>query len=267
MKQSGNSILLNKKQFKDESEIEKAVTLYQPFKDFIFYDVKFNLNPKGYFRRHADLILIDRNFKFWGIVEVETEGSTYKYQNHISHQLKEQNSLIDYNWSDYHIEIMKKMPIISKSDPTINTLIQFNKPFHFLLSDSEYNSIYNKLFDINNLVLSKFTDTDNNTGFSTVIDYCHLIRENIAVIYSDGLELFLPNPNLIGIELNKQILINHDNVKRNGFFIGDTSLDKSRLYESGVLFFDTGNKFEIKRGKYKLKRIGINNYKLINFTI
>ena len=227
--------------------------------------MKLNLNPKGYFQRRADLILTSKKLNFWGIVEVETKGTSSKYQNHISHQLKEQNSLIDYNWNDYHEQIFEKKPKMRKN-PNLVTLLQFNKPFHFLLSDSEYNTIYNKLFDINNLVLQKFSDSDKNTGFSVEIDYSCNLRENKSVIYSDGNELYLPNPNLIDIKLNKQITINYKQVKRTGFFLGDTSTRDSRLYESGVIFFDTGVKSKIKKGKYILEKIGINNFRITNFT-
>jgi len=265
MKQNGNSILLNNIEFKDEKAIEKAVLSYQPFNNLTFHDVKFNLNPKGYFQRRADLILTSKHLTFWGIVEVETKGASSKYQNHISHQLKEQNSLIDYNWNEYHEQIFKKIPSFRKN-PNLITLIQFNKPFHFLLSDSEYNNIYNKLFDINSLVLQKFSDSDKNTGFSIDVNYSYNLRKNISVIYSDGNELYLPNPNLIGIKLNNQIVINYKQIKRTGFFLGDTSTKDSRLYESGVIFFDTGMKNKIKKGKYILEKIGINNYRLTSFT-
>jgi hypothetical protein len=264
LKQYGNSILLNEYKFKSETDLEKNVINHQPFEELEFFNVKFNLNTRGYFLRKADLILISKKYKFWGIVEVELHGPQSKYKNHVSNQLKEQSALIDYNWTLYHESILNKDCRFNKNLDLTN-LITYNKPFHFILTNNSNTHIYNTYFDYNSLVVRKFIDNDGNTAFSTEVDFCTAIKDNYNILYTNGDAILLPNPNLIDIKLNEEILITHNKVTRRGIFIPDTTDNNSRLYESGVIFFDKDKKMKIPAGKYQILKIGINNYEIVRY--
>lgn len=261
-KPSGNSIILNELKFKNEKDIENAVINYQPFPDVVFYDAKFNLNPRGYFQRRADLIVISSNNDYWGIVEVETGGPLSKFKNHISVQIKEQSSLIDYNWMYYPEILMKKFSYIFEKH---RSLILYNKPFHFLLSDYIQNEQFNTLFDLNSLVLQRFSDFDNNIGFTVNSFFGIGIKQKLCIVYSNGVDLLVPNPYLIGIELNKELIITYNGKTRRGMFIADSNNPSIRLYESGVVFFDKDNSQNYKAGKYYLILIGVNHFELSIF--
>jgi hypothetical protein len=92
-----------------------------------------------------------------------------------------------------------------------------------------------------------------------------VIKQKLCVVYSNGVDLLVPNPYLIGIELNKELIITYNGKTRRGMFIADSNNSSIRLYESGVMFFDKDNSQNYKAGKYYLILVGINHFELSIF--
>ena len=116
--------------FTNETEFEDIIIKKDILKDYYVYNAKTLNNFKKY-NRYADVLLIEKNFKYWSIGEVEI--SSHSFKNHIFPQLIEIYSLMEQN-----IDLIRRNYIeIEELEKTkeIEDLIKFNKPYLTLIID------------------------------------------------------------------------------------------------------------------------------------
>ena len=78
--------------FINETEFEEMVLRKNILKDYDVYDSKKTLNTFRNYNRYADILLIQKDYSYWCIGEVEI--SKHSFKSHVFPQLVEIYSLI-----------------------------------------------------------------------------------------------------------------------------------------------------------------------------
>ena len=104
--------------FSNETDFEEIIIKKDILKNYFVYDAKKTLNIFRKYNRYADVLLIQKNFKYWSIGEIEI--SKHSFKNHIFPQL---NSFCNVNLvqrlrdseenyiyinDDYYTDLIKK---------------------------------------------------------------------------------------------------------------------------------------------------------------
>lgn len=185
--------------FWNENEFEEVLKKNDVLKNYFVIDAKKTLNQFRNYNRYADLLLIEKSYKYWVIGEVEI--SRHSFKNHIFPQLIEIYSLIEQNLDLIRMNFLE----INEIDKTkeIRDLISFNKPFLNLIIDkipSNYLNILpilNTFCNVNTILRLK--DSEENYVYINDDYYMSNITENISVCYVKDRILFIDHPNLLGL--------------------------------------------------------------------
>ena len=229
-----------------EEEIEKSLSTNLVSDDFIFYDYKNNVDVTGLLVRRADMLVIDKNTKFWGLVEVET--SQHSFSNHIFPQLLGLNQLIESNNYKLSEDILNKYDNLTHAQ---RRLIKFNKPFLFLVVDSDfdlYKNICNTFCSL--ICIQRLISTDYQFSYRFNVTLERMLHHLICYAIMDTNFISISNPDLIKLNDNVGDIFN--------FSIGDDlmicrSLGRSNdriLNHYPVVFEVIKNETRINFGKY-----------------
>lgn len=239
---------LNWKEFKfnNEGEFENLLLNKNIIENYEIYDAKISINSFKKYNRYADILMINKDLKYWSIGECEV--SSHSFSNHIFPQLIE-----IYNLMFQNIEEIRNKYINIDSlevDKSVKDLIMFNKPYLTLIIDSiptSYSNVIPLLNSFCNVITSRRLK-NKNEEYAYLNDFFY--QKNILEIKSDcfineGIILFIDNPNLLDFHNNnyssvlyrgEEIIIKQQNEVVNGinrlFWILDKSLNNGKYYIS-----------------------------------
>lgn len=207
----GSELTWSSFDFSNETQFEEIVIKKNILKQYFVYDAKKTLNIFRKYNRYADVLLIERDFKYWSIGEVEI--SKHSFKGHVFPQLIEIYSLMEQNINLIRENYLK----IDNLEGTkqVKDLIRFNKPFLSLIIDkipSNYINIIpllNSFCNVNTIIRMK----DSNENYSYISDnyYQNNIVQNISTCYINDIVLIIDYPNLLGMNN-----INYDSLEYKG---------------------------------------------------
>lgn len=239
---------LNWKEFRfnNEGEFENLLLNKNIIENYKIFDAKISINSFKKYNRYADILMINKDLKYWSIGECEV--SSHSFSNHIFPQLIE-----IYNLMFQNIEEIRNKYINIDSlevDKSVKDLIMFNKPYLTLIIDSiptSYSNVIPLLNSFCNVITSRRLK-NKNEEYAYLNDFFY--QKNILEIKSDcfineGIILFIDNPNLLDFHNNnyssvlyrgEEIIIKQQNEVVNGinrlFWILDKSLNNGKYYIS-----------------------------------
>ncbi len=186
-------------EFNNETEFEDILKKNDVLKDYYVYNAKKTINIFKNYNRYADLLLIDRDLRYWSIAEVEI--SRHSFKNHIFPQLIEIYSLVDQNLESIRKSFLQLDDLITTK--ALEDLINYNKPFLSLIIDkmpSNYINIIpllNTFCNVNTVIRLK----DSNENYVYINDdyIKDDILNSISTCYIKDRILFIDYPNLIGL--------------------------------------------------------------------
>lgn len=117
--------------FNNETEFEDILKKNDVLKDYYVFNAKKTINIFKNYNRYADLLLVEREFKYWSIAEVEI--SRHSFKNHIFPQLIEIYSLVDQNLESIRKSFLQLDDLVNTKE--LEDLINYNKPFLSLIID------------------------------------------------------------------------------------------------------------------------------------
>lgn len=234
--------------FNNEGDFESLILSNQVFTDYQAFDCKkIPLNFK-FFKRYADVILIEKNYKFWMIGEVEV--TKHSFSSHIFPQLLEINILLEKN-----IEIIRDLIIreeFVENDKKIKELIQFNKPFFTLIIDgfpNKYRGFMDVLRNLSNIfIVDTFKDNLSRYMFSNEVIKSYNFINLSSECYIKRNFLYIDMPNLLEIGIKNDTSLIYDNYEV------DIKNSVQKIKEDYKIVIWTMSK-KIKNGKYIIKRI------------
>ena len=193
----GSELTWSSFDFSNETQFEEIVLKRNILKQYHVYDAKKTLNIFRKYNRYADVLLIEKGFKYWSIGEVEI--SKHSFKGHVFPQLIEIYSLMEQNLNLIRNNYLNIDNL--KNTKEIVDLIRFNKPFLSLIIDkipSNYINIIpllNSFCNVNTIIRMK----DSNENYSYVTDnyYQNFISENISSCYINDIVLIIDYPNLL----------------------------------------------------------------------
>ena len=194
--------------FSNETEFEDIIIKKDILKNYYVYDAKKTLNIFRKYNRYADVLLIEKDLKYWSIGEVEI--SKHSFKSHIFPQLIEIYSLMEEN-----IDLIRKNYIqiegIEKTKE-IEDLIKFNKPFLNLIIDkfpSNYNNILPLLNSFCNVnLVQRLRDSDENYMYITENHLTESVSKPFSNSYVNDIVLIIDCPNLLGLsKLDAEFII------------------------------------------------------------
>jgi len=245
-------------QYSREEEIEKSLSSNQVSEDFVFYDFKNNIDVTGLLVRRADMMVIDKNLRFWGLVEVET--SNHSFSNHIFPQLLGLNQLIESNNYMLAEDVIKKYEHLSHAQ---RRLIKFNRPFLFLVVDSDFDRYKNICSSFCSIIsIQRFISTDFQFSYRFNVTQERMLEFSFCYAILDTNVISISNPELINLKDNVGDVVN--------FCIGDDVLETKSLGRSQerlmnhypAVFAVLRNDSSITYGKYFVKFIVDKSYTL-----
>lgn len=231
--------------FSNETDFEEIIIKKDVIKNYHVYDAKKTLNIFRKYNRYADILLIQKNFKYWSIGEIEI--SKHSFKNHIFPQLIEIHTLMEEN-----IDLIRRNYLEIEgldNSKELEDLIKFNKPFLNLIIDkfpSNYNNILPLLNSFCNVnLVQRLRDSEENYIYINDDYYTDLIKNEESNCYVNDIVLIIEQPNLLG--LNK---LDVDSLQYNGEKI-HIQQQFGRIDGVDRLFWIMETK--ILDGKYKLK--------------
>lgn len=187
--------------FSNETDFEEMILNKNILKNYSVYNSKTTLNIFRKYNRYADILLIDKKFKYWCIGEVEV--SKHSFKSHIFPQLVEIYSLMELNIDLIRENILRLEGL--ELNKEVQDLINFNKPFLSLVIDkipSNYNNIIPLLNSFCNInLIERMKDDNENYSYRTEEYYQKRISSSTSDCYINNVVLIIDNPNLL--ELNK----------------------------------------------------------------
>ena len=243
----GSELAWSSFDFSNETQFEEIVIKKDILKKYHIYDAKKTLNIFRKYKRYADVLLIEKEYKYWSIGEVEI--SNHSFKGHIFPQLIEIFSLMEQNISLIRDNYLKLDRLSNTKE--VEDLIKFNKPFLSLIIDkipSNYINIIpllNSFCNVNTIIRLK----DNNENYNYITDnyYQSNIINSTSTCYVNDIVLIIDYPNLLAL-----------NEKTYDFLVFKGEKIYIRQHYNKVdgedrLFWIMQNK--IKDGKYQIKII------------
>jgi hypothetical protein len=188
--------------------------------------------------------LVEREFKYWSIAEVEI--SRHSFKNHIFPQLIEIYSLVDQNLESIRKSFLQLDDLVNTKE--LEDLINYNKPFLSLIIDkipSNYLNIIpllNTFCNVNTVIRLK----DSNENYVYINDdyIKDDILNSISSCYIKDRILFIDHPNLIGLNKRAFEFIEFNNDK---YYFNH---NVSNVNNTPTLYFILHE--PIPNGKYKI---------------
>ena len=248
----GSELTWSSFDFSNETQFERIVLKRNILKQYHVYNAKKTLNIFRKYNRYADVLLVEKDLKYWCIGEVEI--SKHSFKGHVFPQLIEIYSLMEQNLNlirDNYLGIDNL-----KNTKQIVDLIRYNKPFLSLIIDkipSNYINIIpllNSFCNVNTIIRMK--DSFENYSYITDNYYQNFISENISSCYINDIVLIIDFPNLLGMNIitSEFLEYNEENIYIQQHF--------NKIEGEDRLFWIMETK--VNDGKYYIK---ITNNKLI----
>lgn len=186
--------------FSNEGDFEKIILKRDVLKNYRVFDAKKTLNTLKNYRRYADVLLIQKDYRYWSIGEIEI--SKHSFKSHIFPQLIEIFTLLELN-----IDLIRKNYLEIPGLPVskeIRNLINFNKPFMNLIIDkipSNYNNILPLLNSFCNVnMVRRLRDNEQNYIYINDDNYQDSIKKKVSDCYISSIALFIDRPNLVDLD-------------------------------------------------------------------
>ena len=241
----GGSLAWSSFDFSNETEFEKILLKKDILKKYWIYDAKKTLNTFRKYNRYADVLLIEKNLKYWCIGEVEI--SKHSLINHIFPQLIEIFSLIQQN-----LDLIRKNYLEIEginSNKEISDLIKYNEPVLTLIIDKIPSNFINVIPLLNSfcnvITIMRSRDTSENYIYKIDEFNMNFINNENSNCYINDNVLIIDNPNLLNLNKNKLNFVN---------FKGEDILTQeqfSKIDGKNRLFWILDKK--INNGKYYLE--------------
>ncbi len=185
--------------FSNETEFEEMILRKSILKDYTVYDSKKTLNIFRNYNRYADILLVQKDYMYWCIGEVEI--SKHSFKSHVFPQLVEIYSLMNMN-IDLIRQNVLSLEAISLNKEIID-LVNFNKPYLSLVIDkipSHYRNIIPLLNSFCNInLVERMKDENENYSYRTESYYLQKINNFTSDCYINNVVLIIDNPNLLGM--------------------------------------------------------------------
>ncbi len=241
----GGKIAWSSFDFSNESEFEDIIIKKDILKEYFVFNAKKTLNIFRKYNRYADVLLIEKGFKYWSIGEVEI--SKHSFKSHIFPQLIEINSLMEENLDFIRNNYMQLEGL--EKTKQIEDLIRFNKPFLNLIIDKFPSNFINILPLLNSFcnvnLVQRYRDSDENYMYNTEIHLINSISDSFSYAFINDIILFIDNPNLLGLnKLGAEFLI----FKEEKIYIQEQF---QKISGNDRLFWIMKRK--IPNGKYKIR--------------
>lgn len=233
--------------YSNENDLERIILKNDLLKQFKVFEAKETLNEFRNFKRYADVLLIEKDYNFWSIGEVEI--SKHSMPGHIFPQLLE-----------FHVMVQSNMDVIRQNyvkiaanlgDRKAVELISYNQPILTLIIDempSSYLNIEKIITTFCNVIrISRYRNEDEEYRYLIEENFIDLIEKATTPCYvSTSNFLSIDHPNLVGMHKNKiDSLIFDDKV------IG---LHRNHIKVDGELKLVHYLDEEVRSGKYYLTR-------------
>jgi len=234
--------------FDNEGHFESLILSNQVFTDYQAFDCKkIPLNFR-FFKRYADVILIEKNHRFWMIGEVEV--TKHSFSSHIFPQLMEINILLEKNLEGIRDIILEEEFV--QNDKKIKELIQFNKPLFTLIIDgfpNKYRGFTDILKSLSNIfIVNTFKDNLERYAFTSEIEKSSHLKNASSACYINKNFLYIDMPNILEIDIknDKSLIFEEEKI------IIKNSVHKTKQNYK-ILIWAMSKK--LKNGKYLIKRI------------
>ena len=237
--------------FNNEGEFEKLILSNKVIKKYEIFDLKISLNDFRNYERYGDILMIEKNFKYWSIGEVEI--SSHSFTNHIFPQLIELYNLIETYYETIQMRYLKEFSDFSQK--RYRDLILYNKPFLTLVIDempSNYKNTISLLKNFTNIYTVNRVRTENE-DYSYIIqgEYSKYIDEESSTCYINDNILIIDYPNIIGLNENEidTVIFKDVEVKIHKQF---QKIKQKNIFKDVLFYFLDGR---INNGRYYAKRI------------
>lgn len=198
----GSKITWSSFDFLNEKEFEEILLKRSILKEYSIHDAKKTINIFRKYNRYADVLLIEKDFKYWCVGEVEI--SKHSFSGHVFPQLIEIYQLMEQN-----VDLIRKSYL---NIPTLNIhkeledLVKFNKPFLNLIIDkipSTYSNIIPILNSFCNVTtVNRMTDSEQNYSYVVDNHYVNIISKSQSTCFINDVVLIIDYPNLL--DMNKK---------------------------------------------------------------
>lgn len=188
--------------YSTETDLERMLINSEIINEYFVLDAKRSLNAFKNYKRYADLLIIDKAYKFWSIAEVEI--SSHSMPNHIFPQLLEFHVLIESNLDLIRTSFLKVVETLR--DRKVTELITYNKPMLSLIIDDlpkKYSNMDSILSNFCNLHLVKRFRDDNENYIYTLDEILNTnlkSKRSPCYISSSGF-IAIDYPNVIGMHM------------------------------------------------------------------
>lgn len=244
--------------FYNEGEFEKLILSNKVLNNYIIFDQKISLNDFRNYDRFGDLLMIEKNFRYWSIGEVEI--SSHSFSSHIFPQILELYNLIE---SYYETIQQRYVKIFDKpSEKKYRDLILYNKPFLTLIIDDiphNYKNSISLIKNFSNIHSVNRVRTENE-------EYLYIIDSDFSKYIDGNFSTCYINDNIIIIDYPNILSLNENEIDSISFKEVETPIHKQfrSINQKGtqrdVLFYYFEG--QINNGRYYAKRI--NNKLILN---
>jgi hypothetical protein len=239
-----------------EDEIEPILCQGSCFQEFLFIDYKRDLaSGLEHFpvRVHPDLIYVSKDFKHWGIVEIEL--SKHDIKGHIWPQLMMLKTIIDSLTFEHRYEILKECGI---SD-NIARMLAYNRPFLFLIFDKSIVHLRDLIFYASSiasiLFINAFSNDFNNFMYLEESYFEGPLQNKFSLAITKNQRLNILSPSLVGLNYLK------NGVFRIDLLNGDSITSLKLNIINGVVYVEG-----LKQGYYRILNSN-NQLKIIKHEI
>lgn len=244
---AGDKITSRKYLFETEGNFERIILENKIFDDYFVFDIKnVPLNMRMY-KRYADVLLINKDLKYWSIAEVEI--SHHSFSQHIFPQLLELQVLIEKNKEAVR-ELILGLEFV-KENGAIEKLIKFNDPFFTLIIDHlkpKYRTFANLLSSLCSVIIINTWKDDFERNLYSIerINEKTYQEKKVPCFIKKNL-LYIEKPNFIEMHYNddKYVLFKGNEIplRKNNVFLGENPCVIWVLNE------------KMRSGKYYIQRV------------
>lgn len=250
----GDNVNFSSFDFSNETEFENILVQKNILKNYIVIDSKKTLNVVKNYNRYADVLLIQKDYKYWSIGEVEI--SQHSFKSHVFPQLVEIALLVDKNIRIIRENFLKIETVPNTKE--VQDLICFNKPFITLIIDklpSKYANILPLLSTFCNLI-TVIRLRDDNENYAYIEDHykVDLLEEEYTHVYIDNNFASIDHPNLLGLNKTNYFEAFFDEEKITFGLQQPIDRDGERIVFWGI------DSTILRRGKYILRKKGLNYF-------
>lgn len=231
--------------YSNENDLERILLKNNLLKDFNVIEAKKTLNEFRNFKRYADVLLIENDYRFWSIGEVEI--AKHSMSGHIFPQLLEFYTMVESNMDVIRQNYLKIVE--SLGDRKAVELISYNQPVLTLVIDEMPSNFMNleKIITTfcNVIKVARYRNEDEEYKYLIEESWIDLISKSATPCYvSTNNFLSIDHPNLVGMHKSK-----HDSLIFDNRPVG---LHRTHIKVDGDLKLVHYLDEEIRSGKYYL---------------